>query len=109
MKYARIYRPTKTAMQAGKARTRRWVLAWPSKTLQETEYLMRWNIAHDTQRYVSLSFVSRESGVFFAQKHNIPFIVEEDNLQATSLRPRSYADRLRYKKPPLFATSKKYR
>lgn len=102
MRYAYIYRPARTAMQAGKAHTRRWILTWRPNPPQKKEHLMQWDATRDTQNQVSLSFDSREAAVFFAQKSDIPFIVEDDTRQAMSPSPKSYADQFRYKKPSLF-------
>ena len=37
---ARIYRPAKTAMQSGKAKTHRWVLDYEPETARSVEPLM---------------------------------------------------------------------
>ncbi|MEO1484072.1 MAG: NADH dehydrogenase ubiquinone Fe-S protein 4, partial [Myxococcota bacterium] len=39
---ARIYRPAKTAMQSGQARTKEWVLEHEPQSAREIEPLMGW-------------------------------------------------------------------
>jgi hypothetical protein len=39
---ARIYKPARTAMQSGKARTKEWVLDYEPETPREIEPLMGW-------------------------------------------------------------------
>ena len=39
---ARIYRPAKTAMQSGQARTKEWLLEYEPEAAREIEPLMGW-------------------------------------------------------------------
>jgi hypothetical protein len=44
---ARIYLPARTAMQSGKALTKRWVLAYEPEQPKELEPLMGWTSSAD--------------------------------------------------------------
>lgn len=90
---ARIYQPAKTAMQSGRARTRRWRLEYDAEKAREIDPLMGWTSSADMPQQVSLSFESRDLAVAFAKQHGIPFHIEEP--QPRTVRPKSYADNFR--------------
>ncbi|MCH8112112.1 MAG: ETC complex I subunit [Proteobacteria bacterium] len=91
---ARIYQPAKTAMQSGRAGTRRWRLEYDAEKAREIDPLMGWTSSADMPQQVSLSFESRDQAVAFADKRGIPYYVEEPQLQ--TVRPKSYAENFRY-------------
>ena len=70
---ARIYRPAKTAMQSGKARTRDWVLEFEPASARVPEPLMGWSSSTDMNGEVRLNFETREEAIAYAQKHGVPF------------------------------------
>ena len=94
MTRTRIYRPSKTAMQSGKAETRRWVLEYEPATPREPDPLMGWSSARDTLNQVRLRFATLEEAKAFADKHGIPYEVEPP--QERLFKPKSYADNFRY-------------
>jgi len=97
MARARIYRPTKTAMQSGTAKTRKWVLDYEPATPREPDPLMGWASAGDTLNEVHLRFDTLEEAVAFVKKHGIDYDVIEP--RQSSIRPKSYADNFRYDRP----------
>ena len=56
MAQARIYRPTKTAMQSGRAQARKWILEYEAATARRFDPLMGWASADDTLNEVQLRF-----------------------------------------------------
>jgi NADH dehydrogenase len=46
---ARIYKPSKTAMSSGLAKTKSWVLEFIQETTSEIDPLMGWTSSGDTQ------------------------------------------------------------
>ncbi len=74
---ARIFRPAKTAMQSGKARTRDWVLEFAPASARVSDPLMGWTLTDDTSAQVRLSFESRDEAVAYAQRHGLAFQVTE--------------------------------
>ena len=46
---ARIYKPAKTAMQSGVARTKRWILEYAPENARQIDPLMGWTSSDDTQ------------------------------------------------------------
>jgi len=97
MARARIYRPTKTAMQSGTGGTRKWVLDYEPETPREPDPLMGWASAGDTLNEVHLRFETLEEAVAFAKKHGLDYDVIEPHRQ--TIRPKSYADNFRYDRP----------
>ncbi|MEO1542982.1 MAG: NADH dehydrogenase ubiquinone Fe-S protein 4, partial [Pseudomonadota bacterium] len=53
---ARIYRPAKTAMQSGQARTKEWVLEHEPQSAREIEPLMGWTSSRDMAAQIRLEF-----------------------------------------------------
>jgi hypothetical protein len=97
MALARIYRPTKTAMQSGRARTRKWLLDYEEATQRRPDPLMGWTSAGDTLNQVQLRFDSLEEAVAFATKNGLDYVVIEP--QARVFKPKAYADNFRYDRP----------
>jgi hypothetical protein len=74
---ARIYRPAKTAMQSGKAKTRDWLLEFEPAAARRNDPLTGWTQSTDMNGQVRLSFETREAAIGYAQAHGIPFQVIE--------------------------------
>jgi hypothetical protein len=75
---ARIYKPARTAMQSGRARTKQWVLDFmPEKRFIEP--LMGWTASADTRPQVRLQFATREEAVAYCDKHGISYQLSEPN------------------------------
>jgi predicted DNA-binding transcriptional regulator YafY len=74
---ARIFRPAKTAMQSGKAKTRDWRLEFEPAAARRNDPLTGWTQSTDMNGQVTLSFETRDEAVAYAQKHGIPFQVIE--------------------------------
>ena len=88
---ARIYKPAKTAMQSGHAKTKEWVLDYEPEEPRVVESLMGWTTSGDMKSQLRLSFATREEAVAYAERHGIPYQVFETANKA----PRSglsYAD-----------------
>ena len=87
---ARIYRPTKTAMQSGQAKTREWVLDYEPEEPRVVESLMGWTSSGDMKGQIQLRFASKEEAVAYAERHGIPYQVFEG--KSVARRGLSYAD-----------------
>ncbi len=74
---ARIYRPAKTAMQSGAAKTRDWVLEFEPETARLPDPLMGWAQSRDMNGQIRLNFETKEEAIAYAQAHGIPFRVTE--------------------------------
>ena len=94
MARARIYRPAKTAMQSGRAQTRKWILEYEPETPRRPDPLMGWASAQDTLNEVQLRFYTLDEAVAFAGKHDLEYTVIAPHDSAE--KPKSYADNFRY-------------
>jgi uncharacterized protein YeaC (DUF1315 family) len=86
---AKIYQPSKTAMQSGKARTKFWVLEF-EKTNSSKDFVMGWTSSSNTNEQVKLKFETQEQAIKYAMQNKIQFelIVPKNN----KLIIKSYAD-----------------
>jgi hypothetical protein len=87
---ARIYKPAKTAMQSGAAKTKEWVLDYVPEEPREVEPLMGWTSSGDMQQQVRLRFDTKEEAVAYCERHGIPYRAFEAKEQAR--RRIAYAD-----------------
>ncbi|RMF06204.1 MAG: ETC complex I subunit [Alphaproteobacteria bacterium] len=91
---ARIYKPAKTAMQSGTARTRDWVLEFEPGAPREVDPLMGWTSSRDMTSQVRMRFPTKEDAIAYAKRHGIAYRVSEPKPRRR--RPKSYADNFRY-------------
>ena len=71
---ARIYRPSKTAMQSGRARTAEWVLEFEPSDARRPDPLMGWTVTSDTESsQVRLEFATKDEAVRYAEAHGLAF------------------------------------
>jgi len=91
---ARIYQPTKNAMQSGRARTKLWVLEYEPEKPREIDPLMGWTSSSDMLQQVQLEFETREEAIAYAEKRAIPYQVFEPHKPAA--KAKSYADNFRF-------------
>jgi hypothetical protein len=71
---ARIFRPSKTAMQSGKANSREWVLEFEPRDARRPDPLMGWTQTGDTESsQVRLAFETKDEAVRYAEAHGIAF------------------------------------
>ena len=89
MKRAKIFIPSKTAMQSGRGKTKKWVLAFESKNTK-TNPLMGWESGEDTLGEVLLKFSTKEKAIEYAKKNNILYKVIEPKKKEFVIK--SYAD-----------------
>ena len=92
-----IRRPPKTAMQSGRAETKRWVLEYAPASPREPDPLMGWSSAEDTLNEVKLHFATLEDAVAFAKKHGLDYTVIPPH--DPRLKPKTYAENFRYDRP----------
>ena len=92
----RIYRLAKTATQAGRARTDRWVVEFEPDAPRRVEPLMGWTSLADTKDQVRLWFDSQDEAVAFAKKNGYMYTVETP--RERRIRPKSYAENFAYKR-----------
>ena len=74
---ARIYRPARTAMSSGQAKTQRWVLEYEPERAKSIEPLMGYTSSDDMTSQIRLQFDTREEAVDYAKRNGIPYQVSE--------------------------------
>jgi NADH dehydrogenase ubiquinone Fe-S protein 4 len=87
---ARIYRPSKTAMQSGLANTKAWVLDFEPEQPREVEPLMGWTSSGDMRQQVRLRFASKQEAIAYCERHGIAHQVFESKPPVR--RAIAYAD-----------------
>jgi hypothetical protein len=71
---ARIFRPSKTAMQSGKGKTQEWVLEFEPTDARRSDPLMGWTQTGDTSSsQLRLEFDTKEDAVRYADQHGVAF------------------------------------
>lgn len=89
---ARIYRPAKTAMSSGTAKTQVWILDFENESAREIDPLMGWTSSNDTQSQVRLTFATKEEALAYAKDHGIDAIVTEPQTRRANVRPGGYGE-----------------
>jgi len=89
MKKAKIYKPTKTAMQSGTKKFDRWVIEFITDQ-PGINPLMGWESSTDTSSELKLEFSSKKLAVDYAKKNKINFEIIEPKLR--KVIKKSYAD-----------------
>ena len=74
---ARIYKPTRNAMQSGVANTKQWVLEYEPEQPRTVEPLMGYTASTDMRSQIRLTFESKEEAVAYAERNAIPYQVFE--------------------------------
>jgi len=91
---ARIYKPARTAMQSGQAKTKEWVLDFEPASARDVEPLMGWTSSGDMLSQVRLFFETKEEAVAYAKKNGIAYRVFESNKHEPI--KKSYAENFKY-------------
>ena len=89
MKKAKIYIPSKTAMQSGRGKLKTWVLEFETKD-PSINPLMGWETSTDTLEEVILKFSTKEQAIDYAKKNKIFYTVIEPKKKEFIIK--SYAD-----------------
>ena len=91
---ARIYKPARTAMQSGDAKTKEWVLDYEPEQPRTVEPLMGWTSSADMKQQLRLQFASKEEAVAYCEHQGIAYQVFES---APHQRARiAYSDNFAY-------------
>ena len=89
MKKAKIYKPTKSAMQSGLKKFDKWVIEFISEKTGINP-LMGWESSSDTYSELNLVFMSKELAIEYAKKNKIDYELIEPKKRKTV--KKSYAD-----------------
>ena len=89
MKKAKIYKPSKTAMQSGLKKFDKWIIEYITED-PGTNPLMGWESSTDTYGELKLEFSSKELAINYAKKKKIEYEIIEPKKRKTV--KKSYAD-----------------
>jgi ETC complex I subunit conserved region len=91
---ARIYKPARTAMQSGTAKTKEWTLDYEPEQRRVIEPLMGWTSSGDMKQQLRLQFDTKDEAVAYCERNGIAYEVFES---PPAKRPRiAYADNFAY-------------
>ena len=96
---ARIFKPSKTAMQSGLGKTELWYLEFDCKGSKKIDPLMGWTSSDSTQSQVKLTFNSKEHAVAYAQEHGLLYTIVDSKPRKAVIRENGYGEN--------FATNRK--
>ena len=89
MKKAKIYKPSKTAMQSGVKKFDKWIIEFITEK-PGINPLMGWESSTDTNSELKLEFSSKELAIEYAKKNKINFEIIEPKIR--KIIKKSYAD-----------------
>ena len=89
MKKAKIYKPSKTAMQSGFKKYDKWIIEFITER-PGTNPLMGWESSTDTYSELKMEFSSKDLAIEYAKKNKIDYELIEPKLRKTV--KKSYAD-----------------
>lgn len=89
---ARIFKPAKTAMSSGRARTQDWVLVFERGAARRIDPLMGWTSSEDTQAQVRLRFDTLKEAQAYARENGIDAVVEQPHPRKFNIRARGYGE-----------------
>lgn len=86
----KIYRPTKNAMQSGKANIKKWRLEFCQKKTRFIDPLMGWTGNSDMKPEIHLEFDTKEKAIDYAVRNDLDYTVIMPELPKTKIQ--AYAD-----------------
>lgn len=91
---AKIYRPSKNAMQSGRGKLKKWVLEFTPASSRFADPLMGWTGSKDMNSQIVLKFDDKESAIAYCEAHKIEYKVSEP--KERKLNIKAYADNFSY-------------
>ena len=87
---AKIFKPSKTAMQSGRAKEKLWTLIFTDESRQVKDGLMGWSGGSNTNTQINLKFPTKEDAIAYAQRNKINYEIFETSER--KVISKSYAD-----------------
>jgi ETC complex I subunit conserved region len=91
----RIYKPSRNAMQSGKAKYDHWVAEFEANTPRTVDPLMGWTSSNDMNSQVRLSFQTREEAMAYCEREGLAYVVMPEAPVARAIR-KSYSDNFKW-------------
>lgn len=89
---ARIYKPARTAMSSGTAKTHHWVLEHVAEAARSVDPLMGWTSSDDTQAQVRITFETKQAALDYAKNKGIEVSVQEPKERKPNIRAGGYGE-----------------
>ena len=80
MKKAKIYKPSKTAMQSGIKKYDKWIMEFVTEN-PGINPLMGWESSTDTYTELKLEFSTKENAIEYAKKNKIDFEIIDSKIK----------------------------
>ncbi|MEM9280015.1 MAG: ETC complex I subunit, partial [Pseudomonadota bacterium] len=90
----RIFKPAKTAMQSGKAKTDNWILEFEPEQARKIDPLMGYTTSSDMKSQIRLEFDSLEAAKTYAEENGIAYAIQKP--QKAKRRAMAYADNFKH-------------
>jgi len=94
MSSAKIYRPAKTAMQSGTAKTNIWVVEFDQESPRKIDPVTGFTGSGDMRQQLRLTFETKDEAIAYATRHGIAYRVIEP--KDATRKQLSYTDNFKY-------------
>jgi hypothetical protein len=91
----RIYKPSRSAMQSGKAMAEHWVVEFETEKPRTAEPLMGWTSSADTRQQIKLSFPTKEEAIAYCEREGLAHVVLPEAPVARVIK-KSYSDNFKF-------------
>jgi hypothetical protein len=91
---ARIYKPSRSAMQSGKGKSQEWVLEFEQTTPRAADPLMGWTSTEDTTTQVKLKFATSAEAEAYAKRKGIAYTLQPE--APVKMQKKSYSDNFKF-------------
>jgi len=85
----KIYKPSKTAMQSGLGKTKKWIAEYISDQETMKDNLMGWNSSVDTESQIKVFFDTKEQAIQWVKNNKYQYFIEEPRIKKVKIK--SYA------------------
>lgn len=89
---AKIYQPSRNAMQSGQAKTKQWILEFAPEERRSIDPLMGWTSSGDMASQVKLTFDSKDAAIEYATANGIAYQVAETQSRKHVVRQGGYGE-----------------
>ena len=91
---ARIFKPSRSAMQSGDAKSDSWFLEFESQAPCTKDPLMGWTSSGDTRQQLKLKFETRELAKAYAERNGISYVLAKEPPER--MHKKSYSDNFKW-------------
>ena len=91
---AKIYRPSKNAMQSGRAKTSEWHVDFEAESARSVDPLMGYTSSSDMKSQLKLKFSTKEEAVAYCEKNGLAYAIVETN--EPKRRTMAYTDNFQF-------------